>query len=260
MATMSIGKAWEEAIAFIRRESALLLPVALLFIALPSVILQQMTPTEIEGAKTMAEVRALLPRVPSSYWTAMGLTLVLLWFGSMTIFGLVLRGGISVGESLRLALVRMPTLLGATVLMSVAMMVGLILAGALAGVLGGAAPAVGDLVAVLALAASAWIGLRMVLLNTVILDRDVGAIACIRIAWAMGRGNLWRFAALFLVSIAFSLVASMTAQMLFGSIGILLAGKAVGIFIADLAGAVVSTLVLMVLLVMLARLYRQAAG
>jgi hypothetical protein len=76
----------------------------------------------------------------------------------------------------------------------------------------------------------------------------------------MGRGNLWRFAALFLVSIAFSLVASMTAQMLFGSIGILLAGKAVGIFIADLAGAVVSTLVLMVLLVMLARLYRQAAG
>ena len=43
MATMSIGKAWEEAVAFVAREATLLFPVALLFVALPGLILQEMT-------------------------------------------------------------------------------------------------------------------------------------------------------------------------------------------------------------------------
>ena len=48
MATISIGKAWEEAVAFIRREATLLFPVALLFVALPGLIVQEMTPPQLQ--------------------------------------------------------------------------------------------------------------------------------------------------------------------------------------------------------------------
>ncbi|MET0370744.1 MAG: hypothetical protein ABW039_05125 [Sphingobium sp.] len=257
MAKMSIGKAWEEASAFVARERALLLPVALLFIALPAVILQEMTPPELIGL-TFAQVQAALPQVPASYWTAMLLTTILLWFGSMTIFGLVLRSGISVGESLRLALARMPILLGATLLLMVAMFFAVIVGGGIAGALATVVPAAAGLFAAAMIGFVVWAGLRCLLLNTVILDKQLGITGSIRHAWRLSRGSVARFAAFFLVGLALSLLASLAAQLVFGTVALLIAGKSVGLFVANLASSVVSTIVLVYMLVMIARLYRQA--
>ena len=112
---MSIGKAWEEA-----RESSLLFPVALLFVALPGLILQEMTPPEL-AKWNLAE--STMPQVPGSFWLAMLLAVIIIWFGSLTLFALALRPGISVGEALRLSFARLPVLLG----------VALVVAGFLAG-------------------------------------------------------------------------------------------------------------------------------
>ena len=110
MATLSIGKAWEETAAFVAREAALLLPVALLFVALPIVLLQEMTPPEL--VQWSASMKGTMPAVPGSYWFSLLLAVVLIWFGSLTLFALALRPGISVAEALRLALHRLPVLIG----------------------------------------------------------------------------------------------------------------------------------------------------
>src|SRR3546814_5817909 len=62
--------------------------------------------------------------VLSSFWVSMMLAVVIIWFGSLTLFALALRPGISVGEALRLSFARLPVLLG----------VALVVAGLLAGV------------------------------------------------------------------------------------------------------------------------------
>src|SRR3546814_8183875 len=80
MATMSIGKAWEEAVAFVAREGSLLFPVALLFVALPGLILQEMTPPEL-AKWNLSETT--MPQVPGSFWLAMMLAVVIIWFGSL---------------------------------------------------------------------------------------------------------------------------------------------------------------------------------
>ena len=61
MAAMSIGKAWEEAVAFVARERSLLFPVALLFVALPGLILQEMTPPELA---TWTMEKGAMPDIP----------------------------------------------------------------------------------------------------------------------------------------------------------------------------------------------------
>jgi hypothetical protein len=126
MAAVSIGKAWEEAVAFVAREASLLFPVALLFLALPGLILQEMTPPQL--AEWMADPkRTGLPDIPPGFTVAMLLGVIIIWFGSLTLFALALRPGISVGEALRLGFARLPVLLG-TALVAMFLIGGLMLA------------------------------------------------------------------------------------------------------------------------------------
>lgn len=175
MATMSIGKAWEEAVAFVSREKSLLFPVALLFVALPGLIIQEMTPPEL-AKWTLSETT--MPQVPGSFWLAMMLAVIIIWFGSLTLFALALRPGISVGEALRLSFARLPVLLG----------VALVVAGFLAGAVIAATLVVTvlslvakPLAATLALllgagvvAVTIFASVRLLLLNPVVIDGTEG--------------------------------------------------------------------------------------
>ena len=105
MATISIGKAWEEAVAFIRREATLLFPVALLFVALPGLIVQEMTPPQLQEWFAQPKADAI-PAMPPGFALSMLLGIVIIWFGSLALFALALRPGISVGEALRLSFSR----------------------------------------------------------------------------------------------------------------------------------------------------------
>jgi len=257
MATMSIGKAWEEAVAFVSRERGLLFPVALLFVALPGVILGEMTPPELT-AWAASQTRTALPQIPASYALSALLAAVLIWFGSLSLFALALRPGISVGEALRLSLSRLPVLMGTTFLAGAAMAAGF-LALSLVGML---IAAVSQPLMVLGMSAAmvgliAFLGVRLILLNPVVIDGQDGVVASLKRSWRLTQGHFWRLLGFVATLTLLSLIASSAAQAVFGIIGKLLAGADGARLIGGVAAAAVSTVVQVYMLVMLARLYRQ---
>ena len=222
MAAVSIGKAWEEAVAFVAREASLLFPVALLFLALPGLILQEMTPPQL--AEWMANPqRTGLPDIPPGFALATLLGVIIIWFGSLTLFALALRPGISVGEALRLGFARLPVLLG-TALLAMFLIGGLML------------------------------------LNPAVIDGNQGVVPSLRHAWALTRGCFWRLLGFIILITLLSGIASMAAQTIFGALAGLAAGPEAARLVGGVASAAVSTVIQVYMLVMLARIYRQASA
>lgn len=261
MATMSIGKAWEEAVAFVAREATLLFPVALLFVALPGLILQEMMPPELQA--WFAEPKAdTIPAMPPGFGLAMLLTIILIWFGSLTLFALALRPCISVGEALRLSFARLPVLIG-TALVVVGIVAGIFVVAALVGVVFSLASkqlaaATGLLVGFGAAGLIFFASIRLVLLNPVVIDTRLGVMDSLRHAWALTRGYFWRLFGFLVIVMLLSTIAGSAAQVILGSLGGLVGGPDGARLAGGLAGAAVSSIVQVYMLVMLARLYRQA--
>lgn len=263
MATMSIGKAWEEAVAFVAREATLLFPVALLFVALPGLILQEMTPPELQAWFAQPKADAI-PAMPPGFGLAMLLTIVLIWFGSLALFALALRPGISVGEALRLSFARLPVLIG-TALVVVGIVAGIFVAAALVGVVFSLASkqlatAVGLLLGFGLAGLVFFASIRLVLLNPVVIDMRLGVMDSLRRAWALTRGYFWRLFGFLIIVMLLSTIAGSAAQVIVGSLVGLASGAEAARFAGGLAGAAVSSVAQVYMLVMLARLYRQAAG
>lgn len=262
MATMSIGKAWEEAVAFVAREATLLFPVALLFVALPGVILQEMTPPELQAWFAEPKMDAI-PAMPPGFGLAMLLTIILIWFGSLALFALALRPGISVGEALRLSIARLPVLIG-TALVVVGIVSAIFVGAALVGVVFSLASrqlaaAVGILLGFGAAGLIFFASIRLVLLNPVVIDTRLGVMASLRQAWALTRGYFWRLFGFLIIVMLLSTIAGSAAQAIVGSLVGLASGAEAARFAGGLAGAAVSSVAQVYMLVMLARLYRQAA-
>jgi hypothetical protein len=258
---MSIGKAWEESVAFVRREAALLFPVALLFVALPSLILQEMTPPELQ-AWFAAPKADTIPAMPPGFGLAMLLTIILIWFGSLALFALALRPGISVGEALRLSFARLPVLIGTTLVVVGAVAV-VFVAAALVGILFAIvskplAATIGLLLGFGAIALIFFASVRLVLLNPVVIDGTAGVMESLRRAWALTRGYFWRLFGFLVILMLLSSIAGAAAQVIVGLVGGLIAGAEGARLAGGLAGAAVTSIVQVYMLVMLARLYRQA--
>ncbi|PZU68413.1 MAG: hypothetical protein DI554_03330 [Sphingobium sp.] len=247
MAAVSIGKAWEEAVAFVAREASLLFPVALLFLALPGLILQEMTPPQL--AEWMANPqRTGLPDIPPGFALAMLLGVVIIWFGSLTLFALALRPGISVGEALRLGFARLPVLLG-TALLAMFLIGGLMLAAILVAVLASlvsesVGTSIGAILGAFVGGATIFASVRLMLLNPAVIDGNQGVVPSLRHAWAL----------------LLSGIASMAAQTIFGALAGLAAGPEAARLVGGVASAAVSTVIQVYMLVMLARIYRQASA
>ncbi|MDR7154631.1 hypothetical protein J2W40_001446 [Sphingobium xenophagum] len=253
MATMSIGKAWQEAVAFVAREATLLFPVALLFVALPMVFLQEVTPPELVAWSNAP--KGPMPPIPLSYWVALSLTVLISWFGSLAQLALALRPGISVAEALRLSLMRLPILVGTYLVSGVAgMLVMMVVSIPLLFV----SPIFGPLVAVTTVAAFFWS--RLALLNAVVIDEQLGVVASLRRAWMLTRGHFWRLVGFMVVALVLSIVASSAAQVVLGLLGGVIAGVDGARLVGGIASSAVTAAVLVYMLVMLARLYRQATA
>lgn len=263
MTTMSIGKAWQEAVAFVAREATLLFPVALLFVALPGLILQEMTPPEL-AAWSLAPKMDTMPDVPASYGIGLMIAIVLIWFGSLSLFALALRPGISVGEALRLSLNRLPVLLG-TALVVLGALLGLLMTIILVAVIvslasKAAGASLGLLLGFVMVGIALFVSVRLMLLNPVVLDSGAGVKESLRRAWALTRGHFWRLLAFILILTLLSAIVASAAQSIFGLLGSLLAGPDGARLAGGIAGAIVSTVIQVYMLVMLARLYRQATA
>lgn len=263
MGRLSIGKAWEETLPFVAREAALLFPVALLFVALPTLILQEMAPPELTAWSEKPNFDAI-PAMPPAFGFAMMLTVLLMWFGSLALFALALRPGISVGEALRLSLSRLPVLIG-TALVVIGLIAAVVILAVLIGVAFsfasvGIGAAIGVLLGFAAAGLVFFASIRLVLLNPVVIDDRLGVMDSLRRAWALTRGHFWRLLGFFLVVMLLSTVAGTAAQVSFGLIGRLVAGAEGARLAGGVAATAVSSVVQVYMLVMLARLYRQAEG
>lgn len=260
MTRLSVGKAWEEGMAFVGRESALLLPVAMLFIAVPAFAGQVMMPPELvawieNGGK------GAMPDVPASFWLLALVANIVELFGALGLLALALRPGISVGEALRLAMTRAPILIGAFLLFS-ALVAGVVLVAALVvGVLAAAsatlAYGLAALMVVAAVAGSVILTGRLIMLYPVVVDTALGVRDSLRASWRMTAGNVLRLLGFLIAIVVLSFIVSGAAQLVSGVLFGLMMDADVARTAAMGVGLVVSTVILVYMLATLARLYRQ---
>lgn len=261
MKPLSIGRAWEETVPFVKREGALLFPVALLFLALPVVIFQQLVPSEFMASLLKSEANQagiVAPNIPPSFWIGFLVTMIVGLAGGLTLYALALRPGISVGEAMRLGLQRLPVLIGAGALVALGTMLAFVMLSVVAGLL---SIVVGKGAMALAIAVAIpvmmFIAVRLLLLNALAIDRSVGPVAAVRQSWALTRGQFWRLAAFLSVLVVLSVVSQLAVQSVFGVLGGIIGGADVGVLISGLATAALSAVIQVYFMVMSARIYRQ---
>lgn len=265
MKPLSIGRAWEETVAFIKREGGLLFPVAFVFLALPIVLFQQLVPPELMATILKAEAggaKPVAPILPAGFWLGFALTMIVGLVGALTVYALALRPGISVGEAMKLGLQRLPVLIGAGLLVmvggSIAVVVLAIVAGLFSAV--GGAAAMTAVVTAAVFGALGFIGVRLLLLNAVAIDRPVGPLDAIRQSWALTRGQFWRLAAFLMVVIFLVIIVQTATQSVFGVIGGLIGGADIALLASGLATAALSAVIQVYFMVMTARIYHQLEG
>src|SRR3546814_11895360 len=118
MNRLSIGAAWEETLAFVKREGTLLFPVALLFLALPGVVLQLLLPDSMHQTEPMKEISATSQLSPQCL-LGMGVVIMMALLGALALYAFALRPGICVAEATQLAFRCLPVMTGSDTLLVV---------------------------------------------------------------------------------------------------------------------------------------------
>ncbi len=195
MTAFSLGTVWEETLAFLRRESALMIPVAFATFGPGQVMLR----IAVESAALAQKV----PGTPPSLASLLMLPAAfLVMFGNIAIAAIVLAPGISVGEALARAARGLPRSLASLLLLGLAALAAVVVVG-IAATIGlrvfGAnlkSPSIGDPLVILMIIPVLVIMVRMLLLAPTVAVEKLGVIATIRRTWGLSRDNLLRFTAL----------------------------------------------------------------
>lgn len=211
---LSIGQAWADAAAFLRRERRILAPVVLGLIAVPAVVLDM-----------------IQPRVPQGELPALGpLWIVVLLMGLVMLIGQMVIALLAAGRSdtpraaIHHAGRRLPALIGAGLLILLPVLALFVLAGAFGGLAqagGGLQPAnagragIALLGIVLLIGLILFIGVRLLPLVAVVAFRDDGPLAAIKHSFRLTRGHFWKLLGFtLLVAIAFGAVAIAVAAVI----------------------------------------------
>lgn len=245
MKQVSLSAAWLETLAFIKREGGLLLPVILLFVAIPIALvlhvipveLRQMTPGAPPPNVSLPPVAMLL--IPASCLVILG--------GVLSCYALAMKAGISLREALILGFRRIPYAFAAAFIIGVCLGVPLV-------VLAMVSPALASLYMT---AATLFFSVKFLFLNAVIIDPVKGPIEAIKAAWTLTRGNAGRILLLVVAITIPIMLAQIASEILFGLLGFALGGADAARQASDLAGAVVLALGQLIMIILTARLYRQ---
>lgn len=261
MITISIGAAWEETLAFVKREGALLFPVALMFLALPAVILQLALPEQMHPMADMEKAGGA-PHLPPAFILSTLLVLLVGMIGMLAIYALALRPGISVAEALQLAARRMPVLIGSAGLLMLGA-AGLILVLSIIGAVFAPAMGMAGATALLLLIGAPillFVTVRLLLLYAVILHEPVNPVEAIRHGWRLTSGQFWKLLGFVLALVTLMLVAQLVSRSIFGIAGNLIGGSTLATLFAGMAVAIVNAVLQVYYLVMTCRIYRQLGG
>jgi hypothetical protein len=256
--SISMSAVWDESAALMRRESHLLVPVALATVGIGAVI----------SGLTQ-------PETPAAGLGAMGIlgfvigNLVSL-IGNLAIMALCLMPGMSVGESLRLAVTRMPKMLGIVVMFFLALLVLMIPIVIILKMSGAQIsadmnpedlPGAAILLALIVGAALLYVSARLLTLSAVIVDRNPPAIDAIKSSFASTSGIVTKIIGVLLLFFVVTLVVSgavaSISGILFGMLGKAVGAPLLGKGLTVLATGLVSALLSIVSTVFAAMLYRK---
>ena len=262
MTAFSLGKVWEETIAFMRRESGLLLPVAFATFG-PGQILLRIAMTAAaapEGAPASPPSPEALLILPAA---------ILVLFGNIAISSIVLFPGISVREALARAANGLPRALLAVLLLGLAAVAAIIVVGSAAAIgamVFGAnlrSPSVNAPLVTIMVIPMFVIMVRMLLLAPAVAMEKLGVIDTIRRTWALSRDNLLRFTFLVLLVGFFNVLLGAIETVVIGSLFELLklvideAGLLNGLRMV--INAAIESMLSMAMAVYVAMVYRQLA-
>jgi hypothetical protein len=257
---ISMNQIWDESVAFVRRESALLVPLALATLYVGDVLASLATGSGTPGE---GNILATIGILAAAIWSVVG---------QLSIVSLVLKPGQSVGE----ALVHGLTRLGKVVL--VALLLGLVVSLAVvpiavAMVANGVnpqdpasfqnLPGWVSLLVLMTAGVLIWASVRLALMNAYIVDRNPGVVEALKGGFGLTQGITAR---LFLVVALYGLVLvilSSAVRFVAGSAFALLGGAMESPFAGEVLTALVSgiatTALSLIATVFLATLYRRAS-
>lgn len=264
MAKLSLGQAWNETAAFVKREAGLLFPIALLLVALPMAAVRLLAPVTDRPDQ--------LPE-PGLWLAALPVATILGMVGNLAVSTLALRPGTSVGEALANGLRRTPALLGATLLFGLA--VGLaalivmtvfafLMLGADANPTPQAALGAASASLVVLLPAALYLFARFLLVTPVAAAEKAGPVAILARSWRLSAASVWSLIGFLLLLLLLFLVVSLAAGAVFGLVIIAISGPpdpgSISALLILLVGALINMVISVYMTVMVARIYAQLAG
>lgn len=211
---VSIGQAWAEAAAFLRKERRVLAPIVLGLITVPATISALASPNVAMGS---------IPE-PGAWVGVAILAFLVSLAGQLAIMRLAMGWQGSVGEAIRLAAKRLWPVVGALLifglLFSVAATPVLIAVGAVSGGDEAKAAPVAVLVVLIALALIP----RVLPLTAIAMEEPLGPWPLLRRAYALTRGHYFRLLGFLLTYLLLSRLLGLVVTITIGSAAVLLIG------------------------------------
>jgi len=191
---LSIEASFAWAQRFVAREWGLVLPIALAFIAFPQLALALVTPADLQQALTTVPIKDMARVQSAMAWLAPAVVAIVAigGVGGLAITALALTPRMSVGEAIVLAVRRLPVLVGSVLLLCIGLLFFAVVEVTVLVVIGLDPLRVQLIAAILMIAASFALLVRMSPLPGVIVDRRIGPIDAIGETWSLGRGAGWK--------------------------------------------------------------------
>jgi membrane-anchored glycerophosphoryl diester phosphodiesterase (GDPDase) len=258
---ISMSAIWDESAALIRRESHLLVPVALATVGIGAVISGLTQPeTPAAGIGAMGILGFMIGNI---------LSLI----GNLALMALALMPGMSVRESLHLAITRLPKMLGIVIIFFLALLV-LMLPIVIILKMSGAPisanmrpeelPGMAILLALMVSAALLYVSARLLTLTAVVIDRNPPAVDAIKSSFASTQGIAAKIVGVvllfFVVTLVISGAVASIAGIVFGMLGKAVGAPLLGVGLTVLITGMVSALFSIVSTVFSAMLYRKLSS
>jgi hypothetical protein len=262
MSSLSIGKAWDEAKAALQANRRLIVPVALGMVLLPATIASMVEPQVQAGQQP-----------PPGPWMLVALAmLIVMMAGQIAIVLLVNGWHGSVGEAIKQASKRVPTLILAALAVSVPVILlfsAVLAVTAIDSLEAGqfdwtSISGTGWLLILLCFLMLLYVAVRLLPLVAVAACETKGPIATLKRSFALTSGHFWRlFGFIVMLMIGFLIVA-MVVGLVVGGIVTLAIGQpepwTLSLLLIALAGGLVQAGFVMVYTGMLARIYAQLSA
>ncbi|WP_310468724.1 hypothetical protein [Sphingomonas sp.] len=259
MSKVSISRAWEETRDILGRDGKLYATVAAALFLLPQTVVGLATGTD-RAAQTGGTWALLLT-----------LALVIGLVGQVAVVRLATSHNVAVGEAIRHGVRRLPSFLGAMLLLILAIGLFVLLVAFVLVGLGAVSRNVEHLpprdvmlITLVLLVPALFMAVRLLPIAAVAGAEEVGPIGLIKRSWALTRGNFGRLAGFLVLFLIAALVLSMVMAVIGGTLSTVLFGTAAPFTLAALVmalfTAVAQAAVSLVYVVMLARIYVQLAG